>query len=690
MSLTATPKGPTEIDVDWDLSLLIDSQPILTMTVTQTEWVEDLPKPNTAVSQNATSQKGQLKFKSLLPSTTYSYQLEAVWQNWNPSTPPIDRIPASTAMAVAATTPSGLTDVTDGHFIFDLVYTPVGATGPQTVNVTSNPTLSSVIPAALDPFLNQTIGSLLDNIWNNDPTSTTDPTHLRQYYSSYVADTVGKLASKAGYPINNVQVNLPTSGRVFASADSATPASADHPAKPGALVISYQLSGCTIDFDTGSVTTAFEISFDVALTITVSLPAAPPIPPTPPTPPPAQTSLVPSATVAISNASVSAENVAAALAAFFDNELSSNPFEGQIAGMADGFSESTGIAAIDTLVSQINNIGTSVIPLGFTRFSAAIVGNSIVFKITHPTDPAPVLHNLADGELDGPPPPPVLSLGQTQVKAGASGVTVVGGDFPAESVDQLSVWWINTASVPAHTGIILYYPDGTSEVMQHPSSIAASGVFEYKAAALQPHTNYVFKACCNGPLTSSAFSQPLVLLTASTAIVTLHLNGASNPTTQGPALGSASLPAVAGAWTPPPVTIPAGTAPGGYLIVAMYDGAVLASAPITVLAPGATATPVLDVVDAASTPPSVIPAPAKTIGGRGFTVQGKNFGPGPVIVMINGQAPGVSTHADAEGSFLLNLTAPGEEASEGLVSITATGLNGTASTTILELGIFMV
>jgi hypothetical protein len=86
----------------------------------------------------------------------------------------------------------------------------------------------------------------------------------------------------------------------------------------------------------------------------------------------------------------------------------------------------------------------------------------------------------------------------------------------------------------------------------------------------------------------------------------------------------------------------------------------------------------------------VIPAPANTVGGLGFTVQGKNFQPGVVIVMINGLAPGTVADADAEGGFLLNLTAPGDEASKGLVTITATGQDCAASTTILELGIFTV
>jgi len=690
-TFTATPKGSTEIDVDWDLSVQIAGQPIVSLTVTQFQGTLPNPNtlnPNTGVSQSATSQTGLLKFKNLLPSTTYAYQLEAAWQNWNPSTPPIDRIPAGITLAAAATTTSGLTDVTDGKLIFDLVYTPIGATGPQTVDVTSNPTFNAFIPAALEPFLTKTIGSMFYTIWNG-PTSTTDPTPLRQHYSAPLANQIASEASAAGYTINNVQVTLPTSGRVFASAHSATPVSANHPATSGALVVSYQLSGCKVDFDYGSVTTAWEVSFDAAVTITMSLPAAPPSPPKPPTPA-AQTSLLVSSTkIAISNAGVSAENAGAALAAFFDNEIVNHPFEGTIAGMADEFNESTDIPAIDSLVNQINTIGPSVIHLGFTRFSVDITGQSIAFKIIYPTDPAPVLHNLADGELDGLLPP-TLSLGRTQVKAGATGVTVVGGNFPAESVDQLSVWWINTASVSARTGIILYYPDGTSAITRHSASIAPSGVFEYRAAGLKPNTAYAFKACCNATLASSAFSQPLTLRTASTAVVTLHLNPASEPTLTGQILGSAALPAAAGVWTPPPVTIPANMAPGNYLIVAMFNGAVLASAPITVLAGGATATPVLEVVNAASTPPTVIPAPAKTIGGHGFTVQGKNFQPGAVTVTINGQTPGTVVHPDAEGGFLLNLTAPGDQAKKGLVKITATGQNGAASTTILELGIFMV
>jgi hypothetical protein len=689
-TFTAASQGSTEIDVDWDLSVQIAGKPILSLTVTQFQGVLPNPNtlnPNTGVSQSATSQKGQLKFKNLLPSTTYAYQLNAAWQDWDPSTPPIDRIPAGLTLAAAAMTTSGLTDVTDGKLVFDLVYAPIGATAPETVDVQSNPTFSSSVPAALDQYLTKSIGSVFDAIWNG-PTSTKDATPLRQNYATPLAKIIAKEAAAAGYTINNVQVTLPTSGRVLAHAHDATPVSANHPAASGALVISYQLSGCKVDFDYGSVTTAWEVSFDAAVTITVSLPPAPPIPANPP-PPATQTSLVVSSTeIIISNAGVSPENAGAALAAFFDNAIDGHPFEGRIADMADEFKESTDIASIDTLVSLINTIGPSAISLGFTRFSVDVSKESIAFKIIS-ADPAPVLHNLADGGLDKAQPP-TLSLGRTQVKPGATGVTVVGGNFPAQSMNQLSVWWINTATPSVRTGIITYHPAGASAAPQHPASIASSGVFEYKATGLQPNTDYVFKACCNGPLASSAFSEPLTLRTASTAAATLHLNPASEPTLTGQTLGSTSLPAAAGTWTPPPVAIPANMAPGDYLIVAMLEGAVLASAPIKVLPAGATATPVLEVVDAGSTPPSVIPAPANTIGGRGFTLQGKNFQPGAVTVKISGQAQGTVVDADAEGGFLLNLAAPGDQTSKGLVTITATGLNGAASTTILELGIFTV
>ncbi len=579
---------------------------------------------------------------------------------------------------MAAATPTDLADITNSPLIITIQYVPTGASTQVTTNILSSP-ISPLLPASFQTALTQSLGNFFKTAW----------TAMLPAIQASAVQSVYAQASAHGKSVSNVNAAFPTSGgRVLAQAASAT-----SPQTPGSMQLVYLVPGCIVNFDSGVA--GYQLSTYGAAVISAAVPWS--------VPPPSSPTLVPTAYQTAYDASTSNENVWAALLEFGVSLLNyftfglipslQTPPGVQIAAAANAYSKPfcgspptpaspTCIPALDTLVGELNQLASVGYTLGFRLFTAGVINNALTLGFVHPTDPAPLLYV--------PQSLPTLALSQNQVAPGAL-VGVFGSNFPAQTMSQLTVAWANTSTGQPNGAVVTmwlltaFFLGGSPSVQTVPSP--TNNIYQFTATGLQPDTQYVFLARCDDLATSSQTSNPLFLWTSATDVVNLFLNPAGQPGVQGPNIGSGTLSSTIGSWAAI-VTIPANIQSGDYVVAAELNGTILTTAPITVVG----GQPVLHVVDTSVSPPAVRQPPVNLFGGQVFSVQGLGFAHGPVSIAmtLNGQTETFSSVADATGQFLLNLTAPGNTSSSGVVTVTGTGSNGSASTTVIELGVFTI
>ena len=673
MSFTATPKGATSMDVQWNISVQTGGQSAA-ITVTQTQWVNGLPQGRTQI-HNATGDSGSFTFTNLLPVTLYNYQLNAEW-NLGDGPTYSDIVNAeSLQLLIAAETGSLFTDITNSPIVFNVIYVPKGGYEPVTTNI-QTPPFNAAISSEVKSLLNQTVGSLFSSAWTS-PTAQPDGTKQSQQQldEQLAVQSLTTLAKKNGYSFSDVSATLPSSGNALAQVSS--PVSAD---KPGALQIIYNLPGASMSFVYGLLSGRYQINFDSGLLIKSPVPFAP-------------LTLTANSSLFSSNASVSAENAGAdfndlgeAILEIFSGGFYGFKDTGEYAVVngVDTNVSSADLPQLDQIFATLDSLGGSARAAGFTQVAAEIINNTLTFGFIHPTDPSPVLYD-ASGSLDDGPPA-VLALTQnTWAKPGAS-IGVVGSNFPLDREGQLTVGWANTSAVNPLQAVLSFGIPLLENFTQKTLPYPASGDYLYTASGLEGGKVYEFLACCEDQISSSAWSAPLILtVPGASAPVELYLDAGSVAGGSGPLIGSAPLSPVTGNWSTHAV-IPAGTPPGDYIITAMLGGNILAYVPLIVLG----GQPVLHVLSDATTQPTVRLPPVNVIGGENFPVQGLGFAPGKVTLGFSGETETFTAMADAAGTFVFDLTAPGTKASTGPVTVTARGGNGGASVVIIELGIFMV
>jgi hypothetical protein len=678
MSFTATPKGATKMDVKWDISDQTNGVSA-SITITQTEWVNGEPQGPVQI-HDATGASGSFTFTNLQPVTLYNYQLNAAWNLDDGSTFSSLVNSDSLQLLIAAETGSLFTDITDARIVFNAICVRKGSYQRTTTNILNAPFDAWITaiptPISIQGLLSRTAGSLFNSAWTNKTVQPDGTTKSQQQLDELqAAQNLTKQAQKKGASFSDVSATLPSSGNVLAQVSS--PVSAE---KPGALQIIYNLSGATMSFVYGALSGRYQIDFDAGLLIKSPVPFTP-------------FTLAINTSIFSSNASVSAENAGAdfndfgeALAEIFSGAFFgfTDTLEFAVVNGVDANLSSTDVPQLDQFFGVLGVIGDFAQADGFVQVTAEIANNALTFGFIHPTDPAPVLYN-ASGRLNDGPPPTLALTQNTWAKPGAS-LKVVGANFPLDAARQLTVGWANTSAVNPSQGVLSFGIPLLGNFTQKTLPYPASGDYLYTASGLEAGKVYEFLACCEDKYTSSAWSAPLILTApGASAPVELYLNAASAPGHSGPLIGSAPLSPVTGAWTAS-VVIPANTAPGDYIITAMLSGNILAYVPIIILG----AQPVLHVLSDGTTPPTVRLAPINVIGGENFPVQGLGFAPGSVTLGFSGETATFPATADASGTFVINLTAPGDRASQGPVTLTATGGDGKASVVIIELGIFMV
>lgn len=673
MSFTATPQGPTAIDLQWN----IYDQSLgaaVSITITQTQWVSGFADGPSTV-QTSNGDNGSLSFTDLLPNTTYNYQLDALWNEDEGAAWSLTGGLASLQLLVAATTTTGFTDVTDQPLVFNAVYVPKGSYQQITTNVQDS-LVSSLIPSAVSTILAKTLGNLFNEAWIT-PTKQKDDS----YQSPWQLDTalavkiVYQRAAANNMSVSNVTAVLPQEGTVSAQATSAVSSGV-----PGSLKIMYSLPGVIVNFDYGWDTASYQLTYDAALVVASPVPFLP-------------LTLTPKMTITASNAQLSAENVAAdfndlgeALAQMFSAGFFgfNDTAESRVSSGVDMYSSLTDIPAVDEFIAVLSLIGDEAQAAGFTQLTANIINGALTFGFVHPTDPAPVLYSPVPSLPDGYP----LAQAMLALNVGAGvrpgeSITVVGSNFPAQSATELKVAWANTSSGAPSGAELTYGIPLMGAANFETVSYLPPGNYEFTAIGLEPKTVYEFLACCDDQYTSSAWSNALVLLTAATDVVDLILSAASQPTILGPNIGSHPLSSTFGSWLAS-ATIPANTKPGDYVIAAELAGEILATVPVAILG----TQPVLHVIGNFGNGPTIILPPINLIGGETFSVQGLGFAPGAVVLALSGQPGTLVASANSAGEFTFNLIAPGDKSTSGPVTVTATGSNGSASVTVIELGVF--
>jgi hypothetical protein len=518
----------------------------------------------------------------------------------------------------------------------------------------------------LQPFLNNDLGDQFNTIWTSIMAA-----EEASLQSQFVAH-----AAQQGQSLTHVTTKFPTSGTLWATTVSAIPASGNTPLVPGILTLIYKLPGWDVSFDTGSLTAEWDVSFDVSIVITTQVPILP-------------FSLAFSANAVPSNANLNSDNAVAwaegtiaGVLNFISFGLVSNPYQSVQSGV-DNQSEPVGIAGLNTLSNSLSSAGPEVITYGFTECGFSIAnGPTLTLTVTHPLDPGPVLENTdnpqANQQLSNAP---TLAASDTEVKPG-SAISVVGSNFPVDTMTQLRVEWPNTSSGTPTGAQIKYEIKGsnTATPISVPLPSSFDGVYNYTASSLAAGADYQFLAQCGDVLTWSSWSAaPLTITTAKTNVADLVLQPVNNPNSAGQVIGSADLSKTSTQWNCSG-QIPGNTADGTYYLIAELSGASIASTTIIV---DSVLRPVLQMID--PTTNTVITDPVLG-GGSAFTVRGVYFPQSTVTVTLNGAT--VGTPNTLNGEFELPLTVPGNpETSEDLpITVTATSGGLSASFNFTSVG----
>lgn len=520
-----------------------------------------------------------------------------------------------------------------------------------------NPFVKPIFPPDLKAFLKKPLSETFDQIWNGD-TNAAGLT-LLQTVAAGIPAKVYAATKKAGAEAYDVSVNLPPQGVLSASADNPTSA------RPGQVLLNYTIASCEVSFRTPiPVLTDPSWQLDVDAVVAISSPV-PLLPCT----------LTPTAALTAQNPNIVPENDTAEIGEYLSILETSLGLPGFLDASAYGadLSQSLPLKKLSPLTDALAKASQPLQQLGFLLFSAEVVPNPnrLVLRITHPIDAAPKVWNAAVPQGPTLTTPPVLGLSRSQVPSGAAtAVTVTGTHFGESQMNQLTIEWTDTTSGQLTESDIEYRVAATGSTPSGtitPKTLARSpgdNRNTFTKTGLVKNTKYEFRVRDADFLTYTHYSDWLAITTADTDTVDLYLSG--NAT----AIGTAQLTTGAPSWSTN-VTIPASTPPGVHTITAKVAGKVLATVSITVLAAGASPTPVLEVIDPQT---QAVMSDPSTIPGGTFTLHGEGFPTGPVGITLPG-FPAIAVlfcTADANGDFTQAVQCPQTDGFS--LTVTATGV----------------
>jgi hypothetical protein len=528
-----------------------------------------------------------------------------------------------------------------------------------------DPTFASQF-SSLQQYLTTPLGELFNSLW-----AALQPAQVQNAQTQFAT-----LAAQQGFHINNVAVTLPLSGDLDVEAKPAKPLPKLPPgydptsaaiiatSDMGILQFTLTLPNCDVSFhvDAGDYDLAWDVTFDIGVSIWSDVPLLP-------------FTLAFNIAAEPANAHLNADNQVAQLVESFDNFANWITSGGvpsisnSIQGAVDNAAEPLDVPQLDALASTLNSNGAACVAAGFRECGFSIVDNdTLTLTITHPQDPRPAVLNAGDPQAnDQLSDQPALSASETQVQPGAT-ITVLGTNFPVQTMTQLTVEWSNTSSgTPAGAQIKV----DAAAPLNLPVPNPFGGWYSYTASGLSPSTEHTFAARCSDTATWSKWSHNLSLTTANTKTLGLALQSEDTVT-----MAFVELSDTSTQWSRQ-IQIPEDTAYGTYDLIALWwlppgsPGAVLAKTQIKVVAE---LVPVLQLID----PTTQVLAPPPLLGGTAFTVRGEGFPDGAITVKMNGVTVG-STNASS-GEFVMTLTVPGNASSNSEFIVVSANGGGVSAT----------
>jgi hypothetical protein len=488
----------------------------------------------------------------------------------------------------------------------------------------------TLLPPNVRALLQTPISQMIDTFWSG-----TKDSNGKTMRDRALAQTVAQIqagARSAGQTATGITGTFPLTGTLSAEAQHGS----SGPNAQTLVLLVYSMPGDNFEFNTGLA--AWRVSFDMALSIYMTVPFDQPNP------------ITAKGELNISNANISAANAAAALEealATVGNFLMERPIaifqgaEGQI-------DQNTGLflGQLGTLLTQLNGPLAATVDQGFLKLSADVDGTGLFLRLIHLVDQAPV---VTDATKPSVPTlqPPVLVTNQTQIAAGGQ-LTATGNYFTPAQATALHLQWNDTTSGTITESDIQWTGGGQTQNASIPRRSFDNGN-NYAVTGVSPNTSYQVRVRDCDQLTCSDWSAPLSITTTGTDEVDIRLFTGANSVL----LAKTTL-ATNGTFSVP-ITIPPGTPAGAHILRATVGGQT-ADTTITVFGAGQTVHPILEVINTDTG--AVMPPPTRVVATYKVDLRGEGYAPGQVnLATDSGQQLGTAT-AGPNGIFSTTIVWP--------------------------------
>jgi len=439
--------------------------------------------------------------------------------------------------------------------------------------------------------------------------------------------------------------------------------------RPGdPLTFTYVLPTVSYTFNEGDFGASWNLTFNVFLTVTVSLQDWPNVP--------AATGIIhlTGANISAANVGASIDEAVKQIEVFFSTSNSGidggNIFAGQEGQIEATPTPTLTITSIGALLAAL---AKPAYPIGFTQCTGFVGATragtptgtpplTFNIRLIHPVDPGPKLFDTAIRtgiQLLSPAINPNL----TEVPAGGR-LTLTGIHFPPAQANEIYVGWDDTVSGTLVGSEIQWaepgHPETHADISRKPFDAHAN----YEIAGLTPDTSYNVQVRDSDQLTNTDWSATVAVKTQSTNNVDLSLKTGSATLSLGTATRDSSGDFTAN------VTVPAGTASGEHTITAT-DGSVTAGTTIQVLGAGQSATPKLFVINSTTGLPMSVPVLVSP--GATFKLHGEGFQPGTVTLAVQGGKSLGTADVAADGTFAVNVAPAVESGGYTIAATEGTG-----------------
>jgi hypothetical protein len=411
------------------------------------------------------------------------------------------------------------------------------------------------------PLLQTPLSGQFDQFWNG-----TVDASLKTQRQRAIDQVVDILKAQGASSISG---GFPATGPLHAAVGAPDSFSINGGDARGNLFLEYALPGVSFAFNNGPLRLpAWKLDFDAALQFLINVPDLP-------------GPLTVVGQSVINNAKISPDNLAASVATdvgeFFNaivNDILGRAAQTLLGAAEQTIDQTTGIpvSPLSALLGQLTPTLDSALRQGFLHLRAVIDPTGLVFRLTHPVDPAPeVVDYMALPTFHGQ----ILATNRSQIKAGGQ-LIATGSSFTPAHASALYIKWGDSTSGPTTETDIQWTPENAPmqsiSVSRQPPNDASSFIIP----GLAPDSIFQVRVRDCDVLTCTDWSAPLTATTAASDEVDLTLES----TSESLLLGHTPLQ-MNGAFSML-ATIPAATSPGPYALRATV-GSEVATALISVI-----------------------------------------------------------------------------------------------------------